>query len=249
MSARARLLREAGAEGVEIVGSSQQMLRTPAEQWMLELVRRFNALAVVEGGDFRFGRDRLGDAAMLRRLGEEAGFDVRILEPVSVTLHDRSRIAAGSTAARWLLKQGRVADAERVLGRPWSITARVAAGERRGGELGFPTANLDHEAEGELLMPAEGVYAAEARLDDGRERPAALSVGTKPTFQGRRLTLEAHLLDLDEDLYDRRLEVAPAFWLRGQTRFPGVDALKRQLERDVERVRDWARRRLPAAAS
>ena len=184
----------------------------------------------VEGGDFRFGKGASGNVGSLR----EWGANVEVVEPATVVLPGLQVVAASSSLTRWLLAHGRVADAAALLGRDYAITGAVVGGERRGRQIGFPTANVDVLGQ---LIPADGVYAATAVLDHGTERPAALSIGTNPTFDGPARTVEAHLLDFDGDLYGRPLTLRLRRWLREQERYPGVDALVAQLRRDVAATR------------
>ena len=143
-----------------------------------------------------------------------------------------------------------MSDAAVCLGRPYTLAATVVRGEQRGRQLGIPTANLDADQIAPHIIPADGVYAGIARLEAGvdgavpggaSEVAAAISIGVKPTFGKRALTVEAHLLDFDEDLYGRTITLHFARWVRDQYPFPGVDALRRQLERDIQQTRDWHR--------
>ena len=230
-------LREAGADRVEWIEPDEKTLGQSPEQFVAGVVERFNPVGWVEGPDFRFGKGRAGDVQTLRELGSRHGFEVRIVEPVTVVLADKSECAVSSTLVRWLVAHGRVADARLCLARPLAIRGIVVTGDRRGKELGYPTVNLDT---GGRLLPGDGVYAGRTTLD-GRSYPAAISVGTKPMFaMGEQRTFEAHILGFEGDLYGQTLEVEVTRWLRDQQSFPGVQGLIEQMGRDVARVKEAA---------
>jgi riboflavin kinase/FMN adenylyltransferase len=197
------------------------------------LARQLGARDVVVGYDFSFGRDRAGTVAMLRELGGAAGIGVAVIPPVSV-----DGVPCSSTRIRQLVSAGDTLAAARLLGRPFEIEGTVARGAGRGRGLGFPTANVVPEAE---LRPKLGIYAARALILDGplggTARPAALSVGTNPQFSSNAVTIEAYLLDFDDDLYGHRLRVEVGERLRDERRFESIDALIAQIEADVARVR------------
>jgi len=134
------------------------------------------------------------------------------------------------------LALGRVEDAEIMLGRPFALGGRVVRGDQRGRLIGFPTANIDH---GDIMLPADGIYAAVATLPDGSTRSAAVSIGTKPTFGRSERTCEAHLLEFGgwSDAYGWSLRISFRAWVREQFRFDEVESLVSQMHRDVERVR------------
>mgnify|MGYP006269302415 FL=1 len=263
---RVTRLREAGADEVVVVEPSRELLGTEPEPFIERLVREHGAVAMVEGDNFRFGRERRGDVAMLRRLGAELGFAVEIVPPRRLSLTSPAEARVSSTLIRNLVGHGRVFDAGRALGRGFSLTAPVARGEQRGRTLGIPTANLDAEALARFIVPADGVYAGVAEVlppgqevthqtgeprDTGQSTgtaadaptryPAAISVGIKPTFGVRTLTVEAHLLgytpEPGEALYGRVLRLSFARWLRDQYAFPGPGPLREQLQRDVGETR------------
>ncbi len=232
-----------GADEVVRLRPTREVLSMSPEEFIEWLQREHGMRGIVEGTEFRFGARRAGDIGSLRALGTERGFAVEIVEPVEVDLSDQSLTVASSSAARWLVAHGRMLDARRVLGRPQELVGEVVRGARRGRELGYPTANLRTE----LLLPADGVYACRARLDDDREFDAALSVGTNPQFNAdgtieRRA--EAYLLDVARDgdaiaglsEYGWTLRLEVHAWIREQMTFDGIDALVAQIERDVERV-------------
>lgn len=254
-------LTAAGADRVEVLEPTQQVLAMPAEAFLDWLVQEHQACVVVEGRDFRFGKGRLGDVALLRAMGPRLGFDVQVVDPVEVVLDDLLLAAASSSLVRWLLSHGRVGEAARCLGCPYSLRGLVVAGRKRGRHLGVPTANLglttsrapQRDGPGptsaRCMIPGDGVYGGAVTLADGRVYPAAVSVGTQPTFEGGTRTVEAHLIDFDGDLYDETIHVGFGCWVRAQQPFPGVGALREQLLRDIRRVRRWHTRGLLGAVA
>jgi riboflavin kinase/FMN adenylyltransferase len=188
----------------------------------------------IEGHDFRFGQGAAGVVAALQQWTEATPTRVELVEPAMVRLPTLHVVPASSSLTRWLISHGRLQEAAAVLGRPHAVPGIVEKGHQRGRTLGFPTANLRHDAA--FCVPVDGVYAGHVTID-GVDKPAAISVGTNPTFNDRRRTIEAHLLDFDEDLYGRDIAVAFTRWLRPQARYDGPDALVEQLHRDVAATR------------
>jgi riboflavin kinase/FMN adenylyltransferase len=235
---RLELLAEAGVEVAVVQPFTREFASIEADAFVTDvLARDLGARDVIVGYDFSFGRGRAGDTGRLAELGGRLGVGVAVVPPVTVDGHPCS-----STKIRQLVADGRTVDAARLLGRPYEIEGPVARGAGRGRGLGFPTANVVPEAE---LAPSLGIYAARARVLDGRAagevRPAALSVGRNTTFTGpgtaAPVTTEAYLLDFEGDLYDARLRLEVGERLREEIRFDSVAALTAQIARDVDMVR------------
>jgi riboflavin kinase/FMN adenylyltransferase len=243
---RVAWLEAAGADRVQVVEPTRAWLNQTPEQFVQWLIERFDPAVVVEGPGFGFGRGRSGDMQTLRRLGDRHGFSAVEVQRVSVGLTDLQLAPVSSTLIRWLIGHGRVRDAARCLGRRHVLRSPIIRGEQRGRTIGFPTANLDVEALGTMLPPADGVYLAWATLEDaGLEAavPAAVSIGVKPTFGAASLAIEAHLIEgqwSEDGLYGRTMSLHFAQWLRDQRRFESVDALTAQLRRDVAAARGAA---------
>lgn len=218
---RLELFEAAGVDDVVVLEFDETLANLEPTEFAELILRGMGAEVVAAGETFRFGRDRQGDLTLL----EQLGFDVRrvpVLENVS------------SSRIRELLHAGEPERAARLLGRPAEVEGIVVHGDHRGRELGFPTANLDVPPG--LLVPPDGVYAGWTR-----GRPAAISIGTNPQFDGVERRVEAHLLDFDDDLYDQRLVVEIWSWIRGQMRFESVEALVDQIGADVGRTRESVR--------
>jgi len=215
------LFEEAGAEAALIVSFTPEVMRLAPEEFAEEYLRAIGAEVVVAGGDFRFGRGRSGDLELLERLG----FEVRTAPEVP---------GVSSSAIRSLVEAGDVQGAAALLGRPPELDGVVVPGERRGGTLGYPTANLGIDSS--LLVPRYGIYAGFAR-----GHRAALSIGTNPHYGGTERRIEPYLLDFDDDLYGQRLVVEVWQRLRDERAFPDEEALIEQIARDVEATRGAVR--------
>jgi riboflavin kinase / FMN adenylyltransferase len=217
--------------------------KEPAEQFVEELLASvLHARLVVVGADFHFGYRRHGDVPLLQRMGAELGFETigvgLVASPDGMSVPSDAA-PYSSTRVRTLLAGGDVEGAAAILGRPHEARGPVEHGDGRGRELGFPTANVSVPQR--FCLPAEGVYAGTFVAADGVERPAALSIGRRPTFYAEHglLLLEAHVLDFDGDLYGAQTKVRFHRRLRGQERFDRVDDLVARMRRDVEQVRDF----------
>ncbi len=228
---RAELVAGLGVEAFCVLPFTAELSRTePAEFAHEVLVERLHAAAVVVGRNFTFGHRAAGDVPMLTRLGERFGFAVEGLDLIS-----DDGVTFSSTYIRACIDAGDVVAAAAALGRPHRVEGVVVHGDRRGHDLGFPTANV--AVAPFTALPADGVYAGRFALRD-RLLPAAISVGTNPTFSGRERTVEAYVLDVDEDFYGFEVAVDFEHRLRGQERFESVDALVEQMHHDVARTRE-----------
>jgi riboflavin kinase/FMN adenylyltransferase len=229
------LLEATGIDRCLVVSFDEIRSKETAEEFVQEvLVHRLAARQVIVGEDFHFGYQRKGDVSLLRAMGADLGFTVEGLALVSVDGADK----ASSTAIRHALVEGDLDRARAMLGRDHEVRGVVAHGDERGRELGFPTANVS--VPGEVLLPADGIYAGWFERADGSTWPAALSLGRRPTFyaEANVSLLEAHLLDFDENLYDEHVRVRFVARLRGEERFDSVEALVEQIRLDCDRARE-----------
>ncbi len=241
------LIAESGIDGLLVLDFTTEFAQqTPEDFVRAVFVRGLDARCVVVGMDTRFGYRNSGDVSTLADLGEQFGFEVVALDDVG----EGERFS--STVVRAHLRAGEVGEAARILGRPHRVVGTVVHGNHRGKALGYPTANLSADSLG--LVPLEGVYAGWlTRLDlpeGARDRtmPAAISVGTNPTFQTHdRRTVEAYVLDRDDlDLYDERVMVEFTAHIRPTLKFDSVDDLLEAMGSDVERCRELLARIVPA---
>lgn len=207
----------------------EQTRSLTAEQFVETVLTVLRVRLILVGSGFRFGKDGKGDVDVLRHLGDHYGFAVR-----SIDLLASSEEPISSTGIRGALASGDVETARQMLGRPFVRQGVVVAGDKRGRDLGFPTANLELAAE--LLIPRRGVYAGRA-LVGGEDYGCVVNVGVRPTFDGGREVVEAHLLGFDRDLYGQVVRVEFLFRIRDEVRFESVDDLVVQIGRDVEFAR------------
>ena len=193
------------------------------------LVRGLGARLVIVGYDFSFGRGREGTIDHLRELGLEYGFELEVVEPIYV---DGEIVS--STRVRRLITDGHLREANRCLGRPYSIAGQVIHGDHRGHKLGFPTANIRSTDE---LLPAQGVYAIRVRCR-GKFFDGVLNLGVNPTFERREVTIEPHIFNFHADIYNETIEVFFIKRLRPEQKFPSSEALVAQIEKDVAEARE-----------
>ena len=233
---RVELLTKAGADYVLILPFDEKRAQqAPADFVDDVLVTTLGSRAVVVGADFRFGHRAAGDVALLHTLGAERGFDV-----VAVALEGEGEVERWSSMyVREKVTLGDVAAAASALGRPFRVEGTVERGSQRGRQMGYPTANLP-VADGQLV-PADGVYAGwvfPLGKQYPKPMPAAISVGTNPTFDGTLRSVEPHVLDRsDLNLYGVPLAVEFVAWLRDQQRFDSTEALAAQIGDDVDQAR------------
>jgi riboflavin kinase/FMN adenylyltransferase len=228
-----RLIERCGADACLVLRSEPILLGLAAGDFLARLVERCRPRVIVEGPDFNFGRARGGSLETLRANAGRYGYAVHVL-PTQHCDELTSGPRISSSSIRQALVDGRLDDANAMLGRPYRIAGRVVGGDQRGRTIGFPTANL---AGIPHLLPQEAVYAAVAQSDDDALHLAAVNIGPQPTFGGQVSRVEAHLLDHHGELSGRPLALHLLERLRPQMRFAGVAALVAQLHRDVDAVR------------
>jgi len=226
---KAVLLARWGLDVLVLLRFTPALARTSARDFIRLLYERLHMAELWVGQDFALGRGREGNVPALQAMGAEWGFEVRAINPVVVN----GRVVS-STWIRELLAAGHVAEARRLLGRPYSLAGEVVSGARRGRCLGFPTANL--AVRPERALPPDGVYAVYAAVGEQRW-PAVANVGERPSFNTGQRAIEVHLLDFEGDLYGRDLVVEFVKRLRPERRYDDICALVRQIERDIQRTR------------
>ncbi|MDP9173646.1 MAG: riboflavin biosynthesis protein RibF [Planctomycetota bacterium] len=224
------LIESAGADNLVILPPEPGVLGLTAERFWTILRDEVKAAHLVEGSAFRFGKGAAGNVQKLREWARDSPVKLTVVTSVQVPLMDLQLAPVSSSLIRFLLGVGRVRDAAICLGRPYALRGRVTKGAARGRQLGFPTANLDC---GDQMIPAEAVYAGRCEIA-GILYPAAISIGSNPTFGDDGLQVEAYLVGFAGDLYGQTISLELLDWLREQRKFAGVKLLVAQIERDVE---------------
>jgi riboflavin kinase/FMN adenylyltransferase len=227
-----RTIESLGPEALLLIHFDKTFSQKTGEAFIHELAAAWSGIqSICVGANFVFGHKRGGNVELLKKLGAELKFIVHGMAAVSL---DRKPVS--STRIREAIRAGELDLASQMLGRAYSIAARVMEGDKLGRQLGFPTANLDTTG---LALPPNGVYAIRA-IVRGQNHQGVLNIGTRPTFQNPNPTVrvEAHLLDFNADLYGEELEIVFAEKLRDEQKFPSMTELKAQIARDIERARD-----------
>lgn len=223
-----------------VIHFTREVASMTAEAFLDELTRQFTIKGLVVGTDFSFGHNRAGNVAFLEQYSQAHGIQFH-----AVALEEAGPERISSTRIRHLVSEGRISEANELLGHPMVIEGRVQHGDQRGRLLGFPTANLRPDPQ--KLLPANGVYVVRARVQDSTisdsETDSAVyngvaNIGVRPTFNGKERLVEVHLLDVTLDLYDTYLSVEFIEHLRAEQRFPGVEALKTQIASDIQRANE-----------
>jgi riboflavin kinase/FMN adenylyltransferase len=225
---RAELLQACGADHVLILQTTRELLRLTAEEFFTQIPHKHLACrAVVEGADFRFGRDRAGNIDTLETLCRHTGLALTIVPQLTL-----EGVPVSSSRVRDALLTGAVPHAAALLGRAYRLRGTVGTGQRRGQTIGFPTANLERT---QTVVPGDGVYAVRVHVR-GQSWPGAANVGPNPTFGEQVRKVEVHLIGFKGDLYGQELAVDFLDRLRDTRPFPGVEQLVAQLRSDVEQA-------------
>jgi riboflavin kinase / FMN adenylyltransferase len=226
---RVALLAGLGVELIITHPFNETVRQTRAEAFVMQLCH-YLEMRQLWGGNFALGYNREGDVPFLRMLGEKLKYEVRLAE--QMVSWDGGLVS--SSRVRHSLATGRIRDVTGCLGRPFHMRGQIVVGDKRGRTIGFPTANL--QVWEELLLPGNGVYAARAWVD-GQPYGAATNVGVRPTVDGTKLRIEAHLLDFSGDIYGAEMRLDFLERVRPEMRFDSLDVLKAQINQDVEAVR------------
>ncbi|HXH00524.1 MAG TPA: bifunctional riboflavin kinase/FAD synthetase [Sphingomicrobium sp.] len=230
LSQRERMFGRAGADAMMVFNFNAELAATSAEDFVGDLLaERIGASGVVTGEDFTFGARRGGNAAVLRELGAAHGIAAETVAAV-----DLDGEAVSSSRIREALKAGDPGSAMRLLSRPFAIEGVVIHGDKRGRELGWPTANVEL---GSYQRPAYGIYAVRVEIEEGGGYDAVASLGVRPMFEPPKELLEVALLDFEGDLYGRVIEVALHNYIRPEMKFGTLDALKAQMHADAKEAR------------
>jgi riboflavin kinase/FMN adenylyltransferase len=228
---RWRCLESMGLDGLCVLRFGTALRNLTAEQFAQQLAERLQPAVVVVGHDFRFGRNGQGTADSLYAAGRRFGFEVDIVEPVTLAGERLS-----SSAIREALAVADLQQAERLLGRPYTMTGRVVRGEQLGRKLGFPTANVRFP---HRRLPLAGIFAVRVRVRGGPDTPlaAVASIGTRPTVGGTEPLLEVHMFDFEGDLYGREIAVECVQFLRPELKFESLEAMVAQIRMDAALAR------------
>jgi len=229
---RLEVIASLGLEATCLIRFDRAFSQVPAEQFVRQLAADFKQMhSVCVGSDFNFGCRRSGNLELLKTMGRELKFAAHGV--ASLALNGE---IVSSTRIRQAIREGDFYQAGEMLGRSYSLCGRVVEGDRVGRTLGFPTANIDVAG---LILPPDGVYAAHA-LVNGKPRRAVVNLGMRPTLRSPKplFQAEAHLLDFEGDIYGQRLELVFIDKLRGEQRFPSMDALKEQIRRDIAAAKE-----------
>jgi riboflavin kinase / FMN adenylyltransferase len=221
----------AGMDAALVLRFNAELAKVKAEDFVQQyLVETLRARVVQVGTNFRFGHRQTGDAKLLEELGRLWKFEVQEIPPVVV-----DGIVVSSSAVREALREGRVEEAARLLGRPFALVGRIQAGTGQGRKLIVPTLNLATEQE---CLPKSGVYVTETTVA-GKTYHSATNIGVRPTFDGKRLAIESHLIDFSRDLTSGPIQVSFHARLRDEQKFAGPEALRAQVLQDIERAKEF----------
>ncbi len=226
--AKLELLSREKPDFVYIRKFTREFMQKSPEEFVRLLIKNLNIKAVCVGYDYSFGYKARGDVAALRKFGEEYGFEVFVTDVIKI---DGEIVS--STAIREMIKEGDMEKAERFLGRRFCVEGNVVEGLRNGTKMGIPTANVAYDEN--MALPKTGVYAGITYVD-GRRLKCVINVGKNPTFNAKRLTIESHILDFDEDIYGKYIRVSFAKRMRDDVKFESADALGKQINSDIEAV-------------
>jgi riboflavin kinase / FMN adenylyltransferase len=230
---RLQKLERLGLEDVIVIKFNRPFAQKSPDEFVHEfLIERMKVKFFVVGEGFSFGHQKQGNLSLLRKMASRFDFEVHAIPEIR-----EKGIRISSSQIRDYILQGNMEDACRFLGDPFTMVGIVAAGQQLGGKLGIPTANLITENE---IMPVNGVYVCKA-ISSNVSYAAVTNIGIRPTFEGKKLTVEAHLLDFDGNLYGSRLELQFFHKLRDEKKFSGVDELKAQILEDIRQARSLTR--------
>jgi riboflavin kinase / FMN adenylyltransferase len=222
---------EARLDAALVMRFDLEVAKISAEDFVRRfLVEAMRAQVVLVGGNFRFGHRQAGDVKLLTELGRQCGFKVEVVPPVV-----EAGTVVSSTAIRLAVREGRMEDAAKLLGRPFALEGEIRTGTGQGRKLVVPTLNLATEQE---CLPKNGVYVTETSVR-GKTYRSVTNVGVRPTFDGTRLAIESHLFGFSEDVTSGRMEIRFRTRLRDEQKFAGPEALREQILRDIERAQHY----------
>ena len=230
---KVELIEKSGIDVLIVVPFTREFAEITAKEYVLDiLLERIGAQIIVVGEDYTFGKNREGNINLLRSYAEALDIQVVVLEWIPISKKSKNRIS--STRIRELVMDGRVRDAQRLLGRHYQIKGEVVAGRNRGGKLlGFPTANINLQDE---LCPKPGVYAVTVEFR-GSTLKGVANIGYSPTFDDHEFTVEVHILDFESDIYGQEIRVNFVRRIRDEIKFSSIEELSDQIRQDVRKAR------------
>ena len=231
---KVELIAKAGIDILICISFTREFASIPAKEFIEKiLVKRIGMKAVVVGEDYTFGKNREGNLDLLKTYGKRLGFEVIVVRKIQMSNNSEDKIS--STRIRELISDGKVAESRKFLGRHYQIRGTVMTGRDRGGRLlGFPTANIKLYDE---LSPKTGVYAVTVECKGSKYKGVA-NIGYSPTFDDRILTVEAHILDFNDDIYGQKIRVNFIKRLRDEKKFLHISELSDQIKKDIDQARD-----------
>lgn len=224
------ILDELGVDSVYIRDFDSEFMHLSPVEFIEMLIEKLNPRAVCVGYDYRFGYKASGDVTALKEFGEKYGFDVIVTDEMKT-----SGVTIKSTKIRELVAEGDIEQAELFLGRPFSLTGVVVSGLQNGHKLGTPTANVQYSDN--KILPKGGVYMGYTTVD-GVSYDSVINVGNNPTFEAKKITVESHILNFDDDIYGKTVKVDFVKRIRGDKKFNSIDELKEQIKNDIQTAKE-----------
>ncbi len=229
LSEKIKLLEKAGVDHLVVIPFDHIFANQSAESYITNfLFKYFKPSTVIIGYDHRFGKGRIGDYHLLEQFGVKLGFEVK-----EISEEVLNNIVISSTKIRQSLLNAAIKTANQYLGYPYFFDGVVIEGNKMGRTIGYPTANL-HIASEEKLIPSNGVYAVEIIRGTSLPLKGMMNIGIRPTIDGKKRVIEVHIFNFDEDIYTQTLEISVLYYLRGETKFSGLEELKNQLHLDKQ---------------
>ena len=227
LSERCELLADLGIDEMIVIPFDRDFSLLSSEEFIRDVIyKQIGVKEFIIGYDHQFGKDREGTIETVRSLGKELGFRANVITRQEV----ENQTVSSTSIRKALQEEGNVEKATKFLGRHYILHGTVVHGDKRGGTIGFPTANI-HVDQTKKVVPRKGVYAVWIRVD-GEYYPAMMNIGKRPTFEGEDLTVEVHIFEFDQDIYGKEVQTQFVKRLRDEKKFSGIDELKNQLERD-----------------
>jgi riboflavin kinase/FMN adenylyltransferase len=239
LNERLRLIGKCGIDAAVVIRPDPAFLSMAPEVFVERVIHEtLNAASMVEGPDWRFGKGRTGDIALLAKLSSRYEYKVVLVRPLYTKIQEGNPVPVSSTLIRWLLAAGEITEVNRLLGRPYTVFGLVGKGAAFGGKIGFPTLNIQSE---DMVLPADGIYAGRCKVK-GAWITAAAHIGPAPTIGRTSRAVEAHLLDANVgDLYGQAVALECRARLRDVGQFADVEDLVKQMKRDVTQVKEMAK--------